>query len=380
MSNMPSKLRILHLILGLTETNGQYNEHCLPMTQKRDLTICTYYTPDKKPPAAIKLFAGNNTIWGFCQAFRAAINAQEYDVIHAHVPNTGVMVLLAIFLFGLYRRVIPYSVYTVQNSFQNYKFRNRLLMLPIFMFFRKIVFCSHACQESFPFFMRWLVGKRSFVVPNAVDLDRVDRIVANLEKTQRSEQFTIASVGRLIPIKNPFTLLKAFQQAGDDGKLVFIGEGSLRPELTAEVVQQGLEERVQFTGLVPRDEVFRRVSQADLYVSTSRGEGLPVAVIEVMACQRPVILSDIPPHREIARGVDFIPIVHEDDVAGFAREIARMRAMSPTERAELGAKCRQLVQDRFSLTAMHNQLEAIYRQLPRRQPPTYPGHGQPALR
>ena len=67
-------------------------------------------------------------------------------------------------------------------------------------------------------------------------------------------------------------------------------------------------DRVTMTGLIPRDEVFLRCASADVLVSTSHGEGLPVAVIEAMAAGCPVILSDIPPHRELMDGEDFVPL------------------------------------------------------------------------
>jgi glycosyltransferase involved in cell wall biosynthesis len=75
------------------------------------------------------------------------------------------------------------------------------------------------------------------------------------------------------------------------------------------------------------------------------------------------LLSDIPPHREIAEGVDFIPLIQPDDVAGFAREIKRFREMPPADRAAIGQKCRKLVEERFSLDAMHAGYSAIYAQL-----------------
>jgi glycosyltransferase involved in cell wall biosynthesis len=112
--------------------------------------------------------------------------------------------------------------------------------------------------------------------------------------------------------------------------------------------------------MLPRDDVYRRLVDSDVYVSTSRGEGLPVSVLEAMACGKPVILSDIAPHREIAGSADFIPLIAPDDIQGFGREIERFRKMPPEERAELGKRCRRLVEEKFSLKSMHNNYGRIY--------------------
>jgi hypothetical protein len=72
-----------------------------------------------------------------------------------------------------------------------------------------------------------------------------------------------------------------------------------------------------------------------------------VAVIEAMAAGCPVVLSDIPHHREVADGADFVPFVRTGDVGGFAREIERFRSMSPEERRAIGLEGRKLVSGRF---------------------------------
>jgi glycosyltransferase involved in cell wall biosynthesis len=107
------------------------------------------------------------------------------------------------------------------------------------------------------------------------------------------------------------------------------------------------------------------VADADVYVSTSRGEGLPVAVLEAMACRVPVILSDIPEHREIVGDVDVVPLVAPDDVAGFAAAIERFRQMPPAERDEVTDRCRTLVAGRFSVQAMNRAYEQVYRDVVR---------------
>jgi glycosyltransferase involved in cell wall biosynthesis len=363
------RLSILHIILVLKPTNGQYNEHCLPLMNKRDITICTFFKSDIKPPDAITLFDGDNTIMGFFRAARAALMKREYDIIHVHTPHAGVLLLVALFMFGMYKKLIPSTVHTVQNSYENFKFRNKLLFIPSFVFFRQMVFCSHASYESFPGFLKWLAGGRMQVVQNAVDLNRIDRI-RKAQPAVHNEHFTIATVG-LIKIKNPITVLDAtYQYKDQDTRLTFLGEGSLRPVLMQKVESLGLRQQVQLTGMVARDKVFEYFTRADLFVSTSWGEGLPVAVMEAMACGRPVVLSDIPPHREIAEGVDFIPLLKPDDVTGFAQEIRKFREMSVSERAVIGQKCRKLIEERFSLPIMHAGYQEIYAKITGAQVPS----------
>jgi len=79
-----------------------------------------------------------------------------------------------------------------------------------------------------------------------------------------------------------------------------------------------------------------------------------------MACNCSVILSDIPPHREIAEGVDFITLVNPNDVDGYSKEILKVSKMLPERRKELGEKCRKLVERYFSLNIMLRKYEELY--------------------
>lgn len=353
------RLSILHIILALKPTNGQYNEHCLPLMDKRDITICTFFKSDIKPPEAITLFDGDNSIVGFFRAFRAALKKKAYDVIHVHTPHAGVLLPLTLFLSGLYRKIKPFTVHTIQNSFQNFRLSHKLMFIPGFAFNQQLVFCSHASYESFPALYKWLARGRITVVQNAVDLNRIDRI-RQAQSVVHNDHFTITTVG-LIKIKNAITTLDAsFKRNDQNTRLVILGEGGMRPVLMQKIDDMGVKQQVQLTGMVPRDRVFEYFILADLFVSASWGEGLPVAVMEAMACGRPVVLSDIPPHREIAKSVDFIPLIRPNDVAGFAREIKRFKEMSVSERELIGQKCRKLIEDQFSLPIMHAAYQEIY--------------------
>lgn len=358
-SQSNDRLSVLHLILALKPTNGQYNEHCLPLMNERAITICTYFRSNIKPPDQITLFDGDNTIFGFFRALREALTKRKYDIIHVHTPHAGVLLIVGLLAFGLYKKLMPSTVHTVQNSYENFKLRNKWLFIPSFVFFRQMVFCGDASYESFPRFFKWLAGNRMAVVQNCVDLERIDRIAKAVPIT-RSDRFRISTVG-LIEIKNPLTVLEAFHQSGNsDRELFILGEGILRTSLSERIRSLGLQEHAKLTGMIPRDKVFEYFSISDVFVSASRGEGLPVAVLEAMACNRPVILSDIPPHREIVKDIDFIPLIHSEDIAGFARAIKKYQEMSPSARTAIGEKCRKIVEDRFSLPAMHAGYARIY--------------------
>lgn len=371
MHNPNGKLTILHIILAARETSAPYNEHCLPWADQRDMTICTYFGSDVTPPQTISFFEGNGSLLGFFRSLKAALGAKAYDIIHIHSPHLGLLFLVAT-LFS-HQKFAASTVFTVHDSYQNYKFRNRLMFIPVFAAFQKVICCSWASFDSFPGFFKWLAGARLGVVQNGLDIARVDRIAAKTRQQARStDDFTVVAISRLVNIKNPLAVLNAFQQSSDPtSRLVQIGDGPLRETLVTKSKETGAGNQIEYTGLIPREKVFEYLHQADLFISASRGEGLPISVLEAMACRCPVILSDIPPHQEIAKHGNFIPLVNPDDVGGFAQAIKKFREMTAAERVVIGQKCRKLVEERFSLPAMHAGYTEVYAQLTSRPGPSF---------
>ena len=355
------RIRVLRLLLEIVETNAPYQELSRPLAKKQDITLCSYFRSAVEVPDDLRLFEGDGTVRGFFRALRGALRAGRYDVIHAETPHVAFLFLLG---HGMNRRLMASTVFTVSNSYRSWKTRNKLLLLPAFAFFHRVVCCGEACFASFPAPYRWLAGRRYRSVPNGVDINRIDAAIAEDPPEADGIPFTVVSVSRLVPIKNHATVLRAFARCRKDGdRLVYVGEGVERRSLSSEIAARRLEDDVELLGLLSREQVYQQMASADVYVSASRGEGLPIAVLEAMVARRPVILSDIPPHREIAEGADFIPLVDPKDADGFATEIARMREVPPAARAEIGDRCRAHVQARFALANMHAGYEGIYSEL-----------------
>jgi glycosyltransferase involved in cell wall biosynthesis len=251
-------------------------------------------------------------------------------------------------------------VYTVHNSFGSFRLSQQAMLFPIVASFHHVVFCSNAARDSAPRALRALGRGKLAVVQNGLDTGRVRRALSSAPPSPADHEFTVVWVGRLIPRKDPLVALRAFARAcGDAGRMVFVGDGALRGDVLQEASRLGVGSRVTVTGLVDREDVYRHVAAADVFVSLSWNEGLPVGVLEAMACGVPVVLSDIAPHREIAPR-DLAPLVPPGDVDALARELESLRGMSPEARADLGARGRQLVEEQFSLEAMHKGYAAVY--------------------
>lgn len=98
-------------------------------------------------------------------------------------------------------------------------------------------------------------------------------------------------VARLERQKRHDVLLDAWALLDGDAVLLLAGDGSLRAELTHQVVTRGLMNRVRFLG--NRDDVPDLLAATDVTVLTSDWEGMPVAVLESLAVGKPVVASDV---------------------------------------------------------------------------------------
>lgn len=139
-------------------------------------------------------------------------------------------------------------------------------------------------------------------VLNGVDTERYSPVSNAAKKKFRkrldlpASGYQFVSTGHLSARKNPVGLIKAFKEVFGESKetsLVLVGGGELESE--CKLLAKGLN--IHFTGRVTN--VSDYLAASDCFVSASLAEGMPNAALEAMASGLPVILSDIPPHKEI---------------------------------------------------------------------------------
>ncbi len=104
----------------------------------------------------------------------------------------------------------------------------------------------------------------------------------------------VLGAGRLHPQKDFGTLIAAFAEvrATREAKLVILGEGAERQSLEAQIERLGLRDDVSLPGHI--ENPFPYFSRADLFVLSSRYEGMPNVLLQAMAFGTPVIATDGP--------------------------------------------------------------------------------------
>ncbi|MGB0653442.1 MAG: glycosyltransferase [Thermoplasmatota archaeon] len=113
---------------------------------------------------------------------------------------------------------------------------------------------------------------------------------------------SILAVGNLVPIKGCDDLLDAFAllAARDPAaRLVWIGDGPLRPHLDRRIQSMGLAGRISMLGRLSHEEVAKWMVRADLFVLASHDEGNPTVVAEALGCGMPVVATDVGGVREV---------------------------------------------------------------------------------
>lgn len=257
------------------------------------------------------------------------IDSNEYDIIHCHTPMGSVLARLAA---RKVRKNGKTKVIYTAHGFHFYKgapLMNRMVYYPVEKrMARHTDLLITMNSEDYEAAKKFRAGRVACVHGVGIDLTKFDSARMTPEEKngvrtslglKENDIFAI-SVAQLIPRKNHMVLIRAAARLGDPAFHLFIcGDGAQESELREEIKRLGVEDRVHLLGF--RRDIYRLCGAADLFMFGSIQEGLPVAVMEAMACGLPIIAS------KIRGNVDLIDsgkggfLVPADDADAYAEAI-----------------------------------------------------------
>jgi len=174
------------------------------------------------------------------------------------------------------------------------------------------------------------------------------------------DAFVVAFVGRLAPVKRPHlagAVLAHLRTRGVDARLVVAGDGPGRADLVRAAGDHAAA--VQLLGAVPDPLAVH--AACDALVSTSRNEGMPVALIESAATGRPVVATRVGGVAELVEDGVTGRLVDAGSPVEALADALGLLARDATGRARMGAAARARVAQRHDAPALADRLERIYR-------------------
>lgn len=171
----------------------------------------------------------------------------------------------------------------------------------------------------------------------------------------------IGCVARLAPVKDHPTLLKAFlgvKRRIKNAKLLLMGDGEQRPKIEELISHLGMNNDVILTGF--RSDVSNLLQTIDVFALASKSEGMPLAIIEAMAAEKPVVATRVGGITELVVEGETGHLVDPQDAEGMTRALVDLLE-NPSRAVALGKKGRQRAEELFSLAHTVNQYEEVYR-------------------
>ena len=289
---------------------------------------------------------------GWVQRLRRLVREREIDLVHTHMPLPAAFARVA--LPG--RR--PAFVHTEHNMWGRYRPPTRWANAATYRRNARAIAVSDGVAAS----IRSSVPVEVVVHgtdPRLVVRGPAARAAARTQLDLPADALVVGTVGNFTAKKDQATLLRAVAElspAGRDVVAVLVGLGPLEEDLRALAVELGVGGRVRFPG--SRDDVFALLPAFDVFVLSSRFEGLPIALLEAMATGVAPVATRVGGIPEvITDGQDGL-LVDPGDPAALAGALDRL-LVDDALRDRLGAKARDRALA-FDLANAVRRTEAIY--------------------
>lgn len=288
------------------------------------------------------------------RAVRSLIRSMSPHVVHSHGYRPDVVDS------GVIRRLGVATV-TTAHGYTGGHWRNRAYETLQRLSFRRFD-AVIAVSQALGSLLRdaGVPSDRLYVVPNAFVqiVNSLERVAARASLNLPAEGFVVGWVGRMIREKGLDVLLDALPHLRDTDVVVCaVGAGPERQIQEQRANLLGLSDRIHWVGLLP--DAGRYFRAFDVYVISSRTEGLPISLLEAMASQVPIVTASVGGIPQ-AVTLDEALLVEPEQPAALAAAIRSVHddKAGAAEKAERAQQKLQSVFDAGAWIARHEEIYA----------------------
>ena len=296
---------------------------------------------------------------------KEVIDDGGYNIIHCHTPVGAMLTRLA----AKQARKKGTRVFYTAHGFHFYKGApaiNWLLYYPVEKWLSRYTDVLITInKEDYERAKTFKAGRVCYVPGVGIDLKKFD--VGYVDKEQKRKEigvapddFVLLSVGELIPRKNHEVVIRAMSVLKQSGNLehieyVICGRGAYEADLKKLAEELDVAGHIHFLGY--RNDISEICNCADLFIFMSHQEGLPVALMEAMACGLPAVCSNIRGNTDlIDDGVT--GLISDNTPEKLAEVINKMRNDTDLRDRLASAALQKIKQ--FDLSSVEDEMTKIY--------------------
>jgi len=207
--------------------------------------------------------------------------------------------------------------------------------------------------------------KRGYVLYNGIDKSLYEDVSEEEKNIFKKDVLNlnpyfpiIVSVANLVPYKDYFTVIKALKvvkERGHNFYYLIIGDGQLKSDISANIVEHGLEANVKLLGCVTNVAEYLRI--AEIFLHSSRGEGCSNAILEAMLNALPIIASNTGGTPEIVSEANGYLFKYKD-TEDLMQKIMYL-IENPEDRRRMGRRSEEMASAGFTAEKMISEYHRI---------------------
>jgi len=368
-------IRIAHVVDVLALAGMEYGVvklvNRLDPLRFRSLIVCMQHQRDdvktllSSDVPVLEMHKQSGRNWRVIGRLADRFRVERVDIVHSHNWSTFLYSVLAARVAG-----VPIVVHGEHGKDDTARHPRRILISRILaMGVERVCAVSRDLAEEVV--RDWKVpAERVVWIPNGVDLDafggRQDTDSVRDEFGLAHDDLVMMNTGGFRAIKDHTTLLRAFalvHRAEPRARLLLVGQGNAddpRGGLDREAAALGVADAVRFAGV--RTDVARLLRACEVYVNSSRYEGMSNTILEAMAAGKPVVATAVGGNPDlVGDGVTgfLVPPADPETMAGRILDLLRQAPL----RERMGAAARARMEATHSMPAMVRAYANLYQDL-----------------
>ena len=297
-----------------------------------------------------------------------ALSDGDYDIIHTHIPtpwsadwsafysNSKKKPLVVTYHNDIVGQGLASLVARIYNSVGlNYVLKTAA----------KIIITQPGYLQSSSYLAKY--RDKIEVIPNGVDVEKFQPKQASGNE-DKSTIFFLSVLDEFHKYKGLEYLLKALKIVKNkipDVKLIVGGKGVLLDHYQEMAASLGLKDNVEFAGFIPDEEIADYYSQASVFVLpsiSSLQEGFGIVALEALACQTPVVTTDIVGVAHDLKQIKGGIVIPPRDTHKLADAITQILSDAQMQK-EMGQRGRKLVQEKYTWKVVASSMEKVYKEI-----------------